>query len=283
MSVNNKNILVSTEWVADNINNPSVIIVETSTDLNSTYIKGHIPNSIGWDINIHLKHPIHRDIPTISQYKNLMDSSGISNNSTVILYGDGKNRSATWTYWIMKLFSHNDVRIMNGGRYKWITEKRDLVTTISNSTKTNYKPYQLNTSIRATQEYVREKLNDPNCQIIDTRTYEEFAGLLTASPGHKQPEIEQKGHIPNAIHIPWDDVITKNEQFPSISILKKLYESHNIDINKEIITYCRLGHRASLTWYILKYILKSPNVRVYDGSWTEWGNSIGMPIKKIGN
>lgn len=283
MHANKENILVSTKWVADNINNPSVIIVEASSDLTNTYKKGHIPNSIGWDIDADLKHPIHRDIPTTSQYKSLMESSGISNNSTVIIYGDGKNRSATWTYWIMKFFSHNDVRIMDGGRTKWIKEKRDLVSTVHTYNKSNYKTYKPNTNIRATKQYVHENFNNPNCQIIDTRSYEEYAGILTASPGHKQPEIEQKGHIPNAIHIPWDNILTENEQFPSISVLRELYETHNIDTKKEIITYCRLGHRASLTWYILKCILKAPHVRVYDGSWTEWGNSIGMPIKKIGN
>ena len=280
MSINNKNILVSTEWVADNINNPSVIIVETCSDLNNTYAKGHIPNSIGWDINVHLKHPVQRDIPTNLQYKNLMESSGISNNSTVVLYGDGRNRSATWTYWIMKCFSHNDVRIMDGGRNKWIKEKRDLVSTVHLQNKSTYINYKPNSKIRATKRYVYQNLNNPNCQIIDTRSYEEYAGMLTTSPGHKQPEIEQKGHIPNAIHIPWDGLLTENEQFPIISVLEKLYADKNIDTKKEIITYCRLGIRASFTWYILKCILKAPHVRVYDGSWTEWGNSIGMPIIK---
>ncbi len=280
MSINNKNIFVSTEWVADNINNPSVIIVETCSDLNNTYAKGHITNSIGWDINLHLKHPLQRDIPTNLQYKNLMESSGISNNSTVVLYGDGRNRSATWTYWIMKYFSHNDVRIMDGGRNKWIKEKRDLVSTVHLQNKSTYINYKPNSKIRATKQYVYQNLNNPNCQIIDTRSYEEYAGMLTASPGHLQPEIEQKGHIPNAIHIPWDGLLTENEQFPNISVLEKLYADKNVDTKKEIITYCRLGIRASFTWYILKCILKAPHVRVYDGSWTEWGNSIGMPIIK---
>ena len=272
-------VVVNTEWVADHQEDQTLVIAEVDQDPQATYARGHIPGAIGWELHIHFEEQIRRDIPGPIQLESLLERAGIHNNSTVVLYGDGNNRSATWAFWILKYYGHEDVRIMNGGRQKWLAEKRPLSTNVPKPTSTSYKTSDPNPLIRATKEYLLANLNNRAIRLLDTRTHEENIGLLASAPGTPQSGIYRKGRIPNSVHVPWDDSSTVEGTFKPIEDLRKMYTSKGINPSQETIPYCRLGVRASYTWFVLKYLLGFPRVRNYDGSWTEWGNAVGVPIE----
>ena len=267
-------VLVSTEWVNANLNTSSVAIIEVNTDPDLAYEQGHIPGALCWNLHTDLEHDVQRDIPSRLQFEKLLSESGIDNSTSIILYGDGNNRSATWAFWILKYYGHVDVRLMNGGRQKWICEKRPLVETSPSISISLYRVLTHDESIRATKQYIMDNIANPYFKFLDTRTHEEYTGIL---PSHNQG-VYRTGHIPGAIHIPWDESTSGTGEFKDVNYLKHLYESKNLDSSNEVITYCRLGIRASYSWFVLKYILGYENVRNYDGSWTEWGNSISTPI-----
>ena len=273
-------VLAETEWVAQHLSDPSLVIAEVNTDPSTTYRQGHIPGSVGWALHTDLEHQLRRDIPSIEQIEGLLGRSGVDNDTTVVLYSDGINRSATWAFWILRYYGHQDVRLINGGRKKWIDEGRPLSTDIPTPTPKVYRAQAPNDALRATKDYIVAHLDDPKVKLLDTRTIEEYQGVLTSAPGTPQPDIYRKGRIPGGTHIPWEDGATQDGTFKPADELRHLYEERGITRDKEVIPYCRLGVRASYSWFVLKYLLGYEKVRNYDGSWTEWGNAVGVPIER---
>ena len=272
--------IVETEWVAQRLSDPSILIAEINGDLNSAYHKGHIPAAVGWGLHSDFEHPVMRDIPSKEQLEGLLGRSGADGNATVLLYGDGNNRTATWAFWVLRYYGHKDTRIINGGRKKWLDEGRPLSTDIPKRKTKTYIARNPTKSLRATKDYIVRHLGQPGISILDTRALEEYQGLLTSAPGTRQPDIERKGRIPGAIHLPWDEGATSTGAFKPAGELKRMYLAKSITPDKEVIPYCRLGVRASYSWFVLKYLLGYPKVRNYDGSWTEWGNAVGVPIER---
>ncbi len=271
--------VVSTAWVGERLGDPSVVVAEVNSDLVEGYEKGHVPGAVGWGLHTDMEHPVRRDIPDAVQFEALMARSGVRTDTTVVLYGDGNNRSATWAFWVMKYYGHEDVRIMDGGRKKWILEGRPVSMTDPNPTPTEYRVGTLDPSVRAMKEYVVERIDRMGVKLLDTRTTEEYSGQLTSAPGTPQPDIYRKGRIPGALHVPWDDAASDDGAFRPVNDLRRMYANAGVDDADEVIAYCRLGVRASYTWFVLKYGLGFEQARTYDGSWTEWGNSAGVPIE----
>ena len=272
-------VLVSTEWMAEHLEEPATVVAEVNTDLDAGYNQGHVPGAVGWGLHTDLEDQVKRDIPGIAQIEQLLGRSGIDNDTTIVLYSDGNNRSATWAFWVLKHYRHNSVRLVNGGRQKWLDEGRPLSTEAATPTPKTYKASAPDRGLRAMKEYVLSSLADPTVKTLDTRAYEEYSGLLTSAPGTPQADIYRKGRIPGAIHIPWDDGATDDGTFRPPEELRQLYSAKRLEPSDEVIPYCRLGVRASYSWFVLKYLLGFPRVRSYDGSWTEWGNSSGVPIE----
>lgn len=274
-----RDVVVSTQWVFDHLNDNSIVIVEVNTDLDVDYQVGHIFGAVGWSLHSDLEHQIRRDIPDGDQIEALMARSGIANSTTVVLYGDGNNRSATWAFWVLKYYGHDDVRLMDGGRMKWINEDRPLSTQATMPTRATYTGCTPNDAIRATKQHILDHLGDSEVKLLDTRTYEEYTGQLTSAPDTPQSGIYRKGRIPGAVHILWEDGASTDGSFKSVEELRTMYETQGLQPKQEIVPYCRLGVRASYSWFVLKYLLGYENVRNYDGSWTEWGNSVGVPVE----
>ena len=270
-------VLVSTDWVADHLNDPAVAIVEVDTDLDDGYRQGHVPGAVGWNLHAELEDQVRRDIPGVSQLEELLGRSGIENDTIVVLYGDGNNRSATWAFWILKYYRHRDVRLMNGGRVKWTAEGRPVSTDEPIPTPKDYRAGVPDRSLRATKEYISGNLSD--LTPLDTRSAEEYEGTLASAPGTPQPEIYRKGRIPGAVHIPWDEGAPEDGSFRPADELRRMYEGKGVGPDQEVVAYCRLGMRASYSWFALRYLLGYERVRNYDGSWTEWGNSVGVPVE----
>lgn len=271
--------IVSTAWVADRLSDPSVVVAEIDSHPDEAYETGHVPGAVGWGLHTDMEHQLRRDIPDVAQFEALMSRSGIGRDTTVVLYGDGNNRSATWGFWVMKYYGHDDVRIMDGGRTMWALEGRPVSMVEHAVEPTVYRAGGPDPSLRAMKEYVVESLDRTGVALLDTRSIEEYVGELTSAPGTPQPDIYRKGRIPGAVHVAWDDGAAHDGSFKSIDELRAMYSDAGVEESDEIISYCRLGVRASYSWFILKYILGFDNVRVYDGSWTEWGNSAGVPIE----
>ncbi|MBM3944538.1 MAG: sulfurtransferase [SAR202 cluster bacterium] len=273
-------VVVSSDWVAAHLNDPSIAIAEVDSHPGETYAVGHIPGAIGWGLHTDFEDSIRRDIPTADAIASLLGKAGVANDTPIVLYGDGNNRSATWAFWVLKYYGHNDVRLMDGGRKKWLAESRPLTTKDTPRRKSvAYVPGRPHRQLRALRDQIVKRIGKDGVTILDTRAYEEFAGLLTAAPGGHQPDIQRKGRIPGAVHLPWDDASASDGSFKPAVQLRKLYSSVGVSPDDEIIAYCRLGVRASYSWFVLKYLLGYANVRNYDGSWTEWGNAIGVPIE----
>ena len=275
----NPYVLVSTDWVARHMDDAAVAVVEVNTDLGEDYHTGHVPGAVGWSLHVDLEDGVRRDIPGVGQIEALMSRSGIERDTTVVLYGDGNNRSATWAFWVLKIYRHADVRIMNGGRAKWLSEGRPLSTELPSRGFTNYRPEAPDRSLRAMKDYVAENLGRAGFRPLDTRSYEEFAGELTSAPGTPPPGIYRKGRIPGAVHVPWDDGASEDGSFLPAGELRRMYEAQGLSPDDEVVPYCRLGVRASYSWFVLKYLLGYSRVRNYDGSWTEWGNAAGVPVE----
>jgi len=272
-------VLVSTEWVAEHLDHPSIVVVEVNTDLEAGYHQGHVPGAVGWGLHTDMEDQVRRDIPGVAQLEELLGWSGIDNDTTILLYGDGNNRSATWAFWVLEHYRHGDIRLMDGGRKKWIDEGRPLSADVAVMMAKTYKASAPDRSLRAMKEYIVENLGNPAFKLLDTRTRDEYAGLLTSAPGTPQPDIYRKGRIPGAIHVPWDDGATEDGAFRPVEELRELYSGQGLDSSQEVVPYCRLGVRASYSWFVLKHLLGYPRVRNYDGSWTEWGNASGVPIE----
>jgi len=270
--------LVSTDWVQQHKNDPNVVVVEVDVDTGA-YNEGHIPGAIGWNWQTQLCDTVQRDIISKTDLEKLLSQSGINNDTTIVLYGDNNNWFAAWALWQLKMYGHQDVRIMNGGRKKWLAENRELTKASPAAKPAKYNVSGFNESYRVFLPQVREAMNTNNHVMVDVRSPDEFSGKILSPPG--LPETCQRGgHIPGAKNIPWSQACNDDGTFKSVDDLKTLYAGKGITPDKNIIAYCRIGERSSHTWFVLKYLLGYPTVSNYDGSWTEWGNLVGAPVEK---
>ena len=271
-------VLVSTAWAAEHGKDPKVRIVEVDVDT-SAYDEGHVPGAIAWAWNTQLCDTLERDILSQQAFERLMGDSGIGNDTTLVLYGDNNNWFAAWAFWQAKIYGHQDVRIMDGGRKKWILEKRDVDTETPAVRRVSYTAKPADLSLRAFLPQVQEAMKQRSAALVDVRGPQEFSGEILAPPG--LPETCQRGgHIPSARNIPWSKACNDDGSFKPADELKALYRAEGIDGSKPVIAYCRIGERSSHSWFVLKYLLGYNNIINYDGSWTEWGNLVGAPIEK---
>ena len=271
-------LLVTTDWVAQHASEPNVRVVEVDVDTNA-YNEGHIPGAIAWSWTTQLADPVRRDILSKEALEVLLSDSGISNGTTVVLYGDNNNWFAAWALWQLQLYGHRDVRIVNGGRKKWIAEGRELTAEVPKPQKTSYKASAPDLSLRAFLPQAQQASHERSAALVDVRSPQEFTGEILAPPG--LPETAQRGgHIPGARNIPWGKAANDDGTFKSFEELKALYAAEGIDGSKPVITYCRIGERSSHSWFVLKYLLGYNNISNYDGSWTEWGNLVGAPVER---
>jgi thiosulfate/3-mercaptopyruvate sulfurtransferase len=272
-------VLVTTAWVADHLNDPKVRVIEVDFDT-SAYNRGHIPDAVGWNWHTQLQDAVQRDLADQRTFGQLVGSAGITPDTTVILYGDNSNWFAAWAFWQFKYYGHGDVRLMNGGRKKWLEEKRQLSTAAPRVQPSTYTAKSPDTSIRAKREDIFSVLDKRSpAQLVDVRSPDEFSGRIIAPPGMDET-AQRGGHIPGAMNIPWSQAVAEDGTFKTADALRQLYSGKGITGEKEVIAYCRIGERSSHTWFVLKYLLGYKNVRNYDGSWTEWGNLVGAPIEK---
>ena len=273
----NPEVLVSTDWVAHNLNSPNRRLVEVDVDT-SAYDQGHIPGAVGWNWQTQLQDNIRRDLIDRATLEILLGASGISNDTTILLYGDNNNWFAAYAFWQLKYYGHKDVRLINGGRKKWLEEKRPLTKDAANVTPATYHVSRVDESLRARKEDVFAVLQSGKPgRLVDVRSADEFTGKIIAPPGMTET-AQRAGHIPTAANVPWAQAANEDGTFKSYDELKNLYQSKGVSGSDEVIAYCRIGERSSHTWFVLKYLLGFERVRNYDGSWTEWGNLIGAPI-----
>ena len=271
-------VLVSTDWVSQHTDDPNVRLVEVDVDTTS-YEKGHIKNAIAWNWTSQLQDNVRRDLLGQHDAEQLLSNSGISNNTTVVLYGDNNNWFAAYALWQLKYFGHKDARLMNGGRKKWELEGRPFTTDAPNFPATTYKASSPDESIRARRDQIFTVLSRKNAYLVDVRSPDEFTGKVIAPPGMTET-AQRGGHIPGAASIPWAKAANEDGTFKPYDELVKLYDGQGVRPDKEAIAYCRIGERSSHTWFVLKYLLGFSQVRNYDGSWTEWGNLVDAPIEK---
>ena len=271
-------VLVSTDWVAQHTKDPKVRTVEVDVDT-TAYEKGHIEGAVGWNWQTQLQDNVRRDLLGPKQLDELASKSGISSDTTVVLYGDNNNWFAAYALWQLKYFGHKDARLMNGGRKKWELEGRPFTTQIPQVTPASYKAGKPDENIRAHRELIFQVLDKKNAHLVDVRSPDEFTGKVIAPPGMSET-AQRGGHIPGAISVPWAKAANDDGTFKSYDELVKLYEGEGVRPDREAIAYCRIGERSSHTWFVLKYLLGFDKVRNYDGSWTEWGNLVDAPIEK---
>jgi thiosulfate/3-mercaptopyruvate sulfurtransferase len=272
-------VLVSTDWVAEHGNDPKVQLIEVDVDT-SAYDQGHIAGAVGWNWQTQLQDNVRRDLIDKATLERLLGRSGVSNDTTVILYGDNNNWFAAYALWQLRYYGHKDVRLMNGGRKKWAAEKRLLTIEPAKVAPATYRANDPDQSIRAHKEEIASVVDRTKAgQLVDVRSPDEFTGRIIAPPGMTET-AQRAGHIPGAANVPWSQAAREDGTFKSVEELKQLYQGKGITSDSEVIAYCRIGERSSHTWFVLKYLLGYKNVKNYDGSWTEWGNLVGAPIEK---
>lgn len=271
-------VLVSTDWVSQHAGDASVRVVEVDVNKGS-YAEGHVPGAVGWSWDTQLCDTVLRDIVPREEFEELMSTSGIGNGTTVVLYGDNNNWFAAWAFWQMKIYGHADVRLMNGGRTKWLAEGREVSVREPSPVHTRYVATVPDTSLRAMLPEVLDAVSSSGADLVDVRSPAEFSGEILSPAG--LPETCQRGgHIPGASNIPWGKACADDGTFKTADELRKLYRDAGISGDKPVIAYCRIGERSSHSWFVLKYLLGLDNVTNYDGSWTEWGNLVGAPLER---
>ncbi|MFN2568982.1 MAG: sulfurtransferase [Candidatus Dormibacteria bacterium] len=273
-------VVVTTEWVAEHLTDPNVRILEVDYDPSSAYELGHIPGAALVDWKKDINDTLRRDILSKAQFEELMSRVGGTEATTLVLYGDMRNWFAAFAFWTFKIYGHDDVRLMNGGRRKWIDESRELTQEPATFTASSYTAKEPDTSLRSFLPDVSNVLNNEEYRLVDVRSPAEFKGEISAPPEYANEGAQRAGHIPGAKNIPWAQAIKDDDTFKSADDLRELYAQQGITDDKPVITYCRIGERSSHTWFVLKYLLGFPKVTNYDGSWSEWGNSVGVPVER---
>ena len=272
--------IVSTQWVADNLGGDNIVLVEVDVDTEA-YEQGHIPGAIGWNWTSQLNDQLTRDILSKEQLEALLGASGVSRGTAVVLYGDNNNWFATYAFWQLKMYGHPDLKIMDGGRQKWMDEGRELTTDAPTPSAASYTASDPDTSIRATRDYVLGVASTSNnVGLVDVRAPDEFNGTLLAPANLPQEGSQRGGHIPGAANIPWASAVAADGTFKTVEELREIYGGKGIGGDSEVIAYCRIGERSSHTWFVLSQILGYGKVRNYDGSWTEYGSIVGAPIER---
>lgn len=277
----NSDVLVSTEWLANNLNTPGIRIVESNEDP-LLYPSGHVPGAVQIDWTNDLNHPLRRDYLDKAEFEALMSKNGISNDTTVVFYGDKNNWWATYAFWVFQLFGHTNAKIVDGGRQKWTLENRPVTRDVPEYAATSYTaPERDDTVIRAFRDQVLTHVK-AGLPLVDVRSPQEYSGELLHMPNYPQEGALRGGHIPGAKSVPWARAANPDDgTFKSAVDLRAIYEGEKgLNADDTIVAYCRIGERSSHTWFVLTYLLGYKNVRNYDGSWTEWGNSVGVPIEK---
>jgi thiosulfate/3-mercaptopyruvate sulfurtransferase len=273
-------VLVDAEWVEANLGNPNVRLIEVDVDTKS-YAEGHIPGAVGFNWQKELQDQVVRAPISREFFEELLSTAGVSNDTTVVLYGDNNNWFAAWALWIFKYYGHEDVRLLDGGRVKWVADGRALTTDVPEYARTSYVTQDPDLSIRALRDDVlTELIENDNLALVDVRSPGEFSGELLAPANLPQEGAQRGGHIPGAANVPWATAVRPDATFKSAEELLEVYGGKGVTADKDVIAYCRIGERSSHTWFVLHYLLGYDNVRNYDGSWTEWGSLIGAPIEK---
>ncbi len=272
-------VLVDTVWVGDHLQDSGVRVAEISEDV-TLYDQGHIPGAVHFNWRTQLQDRIRRDWINGEQFENLLGAYGIGNDTTLVLYGDTNNWFATYTFWLCRMYGVERVRILNGGRAKWIAEGRPIVRDTPFYPRATFRAKNPDLSIRAFRDQVLQRVGAPGAALVDVRSPQEYSGELIVMPAYPQEGAQRGGHIPGAQSIPWSQNVREDGTFKPREDLRRLYESKGVHPDQEVIAYCRIGERSSLTWFTLKYLLGYPRVRNYDGSWTEWGSLVGVPIER---
>jgi len=272
-------VLVDTVWLGDHLQDPTVRVAEVSEDV-TLYDQGHIPGAVHFNWQTQLQDRVRRDWITKEQFENLLGAYGIGNDTTVVLYGDKNNWFATYTFWLCKMYGVERVRILNGGRAKWIAEGRPLVKDTPSYPRTTFRAKNPDLSIRAFRDQVLERIGKPEVVLVDVRSPQEYSGELIAMPAYPQEGAQRGGTFRLRRASRGARMCGRSGRSKPPEDLRKLYESKGVHPDREVIAYCRIGERSSLTWFTLKYLLGYPRVRNYDGSWTEWGSLVGVPIEK---
>jgi thiosulfate/3-mercaptopyruvate sulfurtransferase len=278
VSGHSSTVLVDTDWARQHLDDPNVRFVEVDVDT-TAYEQSHIPGAIGWNWTSQLADGIRRDVASREDFGRLLSRSGIGPDTTVLLYGDNNNWFAAWAYWQLKLYGHRDVRILDGGRRYWLDNSLPLTTDVPEFAETGYEVPEADQRIRAFRDDILPRLGDPALALVDVRSPAEFNGEVIAPPGMTET-AQRAGHIPGASSIPWAQTVREDGTFKGPDELRALYEAKGITPDRDVIAYCRIGERSSHSWFVLHELLGFERVRNYDGSWTEWGSMVGVPIEK---
>jgi thiosulfate/3-mercaptopyruvate sulfurtransferase len=270
-------VLVTADWAQEHLGQPGIVFVEVDEDT-SAYDKGHLEGAVKLDWKKDLQDPLRRDFVRREQFEELLSAKGVANDDTVVLYGGNNNWFAAYAYWYFKLYGHRDVKLVDGGRKKWELDSRPLSSDPVERPATQYRAEDPDTSIRAFRDEVVAAIGQQN--LIDVRSPDEFAGKLVAPAHLPQEGAQRPGHIPTAVNVPWSKAANEDGTFKSDDELRKLYADAGLDESKDTIAYCRIGERSSHTWFVLRELLGQQNVKNYDGSWTEYGSLVGVPIEK---
>jgi thiosulfate/3-mercaptopyruvate sulfurtransferase len=271
-------VLVDADWAQAHLSDPAVRFVEVDVDTTS-YEQSHLPGAVGWNWTSQLADGIRRDIAGRDDFSELLSKSGIGSDTTIVLYGDNNNWFAAWAYWQLKLYGHGDVRILDGGRKYWLDHGLPLTTDVPAEAETGYQLPEPDFALRAFRDDILPRLGDAGLALVDVRSPAEFNGEVIAPPGMTET-AQRAGHIPGAASIPWAQTVREDGTFKSADELSALYEAKGVTPDKDVIAYCRIGERSSHTWFVLHELLGYRRVRNYDGSWTEWGSMVGVPIEK---
>jgi thiosulfate/3-mercaptopyruvate sulfurtransferase len=272
-------VLVTTDWLAEHLGDAGVVVAEVDENPD-VYDEGHIPGAVKLHWKDDLQDPVERDLVEKGEFERLMGSLGIGTDTTLILYGDKNNWFAAYAYWYLKIYGHSDVRIVDGGRQKWIDEGRELTPEVPEVHQASYSAQERDESIRSYRDAVRQAIGSDVHALVDVRSPQEFSGDLISPPGYEQEGAQRAGHIPSAASIPWAQAVRDDGTFKSVDELRELYGGRGVTPDKSVIAYCRIGERSAHTWFVLRELLGYEDVTNYDGSWTEWGNLVDVPIEK---